>query len=240
MLILGVSIGYEWAFLHHGLNVYDEGWPLYAAMRLHSGGVLYRDVFFVFPPGHVLAAWVGYGLDPPGIVVTRSFYAAFNVALCVGFYFLGRRFLPASFALLGALLLAVAAPGSHLWQYHFGYRYLVFSVLALLAFAERLRTGDARWLLASGMCAGVALCFRLTPAFAVSAAAGVGVVLADRDWRRWLRDWGWYALGLAAVAGPVVASQARMSIGCWSQPGLPRARSVLGSDSGSGTSGITS
>jgi len=204
-LILAVSIGYESAFIHHGLNVFDEGWALYGAMRLHAGGVLYRDVFSAFPPGHMLCAWIGYGLDPPGIVLTRTLYAAFNVALCVGFYFLGRRFLPAPFALLGALLLALAAPRAHLAHYHFGYRYLVFSVLALLAFAERLRTGDSRWMLAGGAFAGVALCFRLTPAFAVSAAMGVGVVLADRDWRRWLRDWGWSALGLTAVAAPVVA-----------------------------------
>lgn len=204
-LILAVSIGYESAFIHHGLNVFDEGWTLYGAMQLHAGGVLYRDVFFVFPPGHLLAAWIGYGLDPPGIVLTRSFYAAFNVTLCAGFYFLGRRFLPAPFALLGALLLALAAPGAHLWHYHFGYRYLVFSVLALLAFAERLRTGGSCWMLVSGVFAGVALCFRLTPAFAVSVAVGIGVVLAERDWHRWLRDWSWFAVGLAAVAAPVVA-----------------------------------
>jgi hypothetical protein len=208
-LILGVSIGYESAFLHHGLNVFDEGWVLYDAMRLHAGGVLYRDVFFVFPPGHLLAGWIGYGLDPPGVVLTRTLYAAFNVSLCVAFYFLGRRFLPAPFALLGALLLALAAPGAHLWHYHFGYRYLVFSVLALLAFAERLRTGGSRWMLASGMFAGVAICFRLTPAFAVSVAVGIGVVLAEREWRRWLRDWSWFAVGLAAVAVPVVVWFAR-------------------------------
>jgi hypothetical protein len=204
-LLLAVSVGYESAFIHHGLNAYDEGWPLYSAMRLHAGGVLYRDVFFVFPPGHLLAAWIGYGLDPPGIVLARIVYAAFNVTLCATCYFLGRLLVPASFALLGALLLAVAAPDAHLSHYHFGYRYLVFSVLALLAFAERLRTGDARWLLASGMCAGVALCFRLTPAFAVSIAIGVGIALADCGWRRWLRDGGWFAAGFAIVAVPVVA-----------------------------------
>ncbi|MBW2397700.1 MAG: glycosyltransferase family 39 protein [Deltaproteobacteria bacterium] len=203
-LLLAVSIVYESAFIYHGLNLYDEGWPLYSAMRLHVGGVLYRDVFFVFPPGHLLAAWIGYALDPPGIVIARILYAAFNVGLCVAFYFLGRRLLPPSFALLGTLLLALAAPDSHLSHYHFGYRYLVFSVLALLAFSERLRTGDTRWLLAGGMCAGIALCFRLTPAFAVSVAIAVGILLAERDWRRWLRDGGLFAAGLAIVAIPVV------------------------------------
>ena len=55
-------------------------------------------------------------------------------------------------ALLAALLLAVAAPLSHRAQLLFGYRYLVFSVLALLAFARRLSGGDARWMLAAGLC----------------------------------------------------------------------------------------
>jgi len=208
-LLLCISVSYEMSFIRHGLNPYDEGWPLYSAMRLHAGGVLYRDVFFVFPPGHLLAAWIGYALDPPGIVLARSLYAAFNVGLCVTCYFLGRRFLPAPFALLGALLLAVAAPDAHLSHYHFGYRYLAFSVLALLAFAERLRTGDARWLLVGGICAGVALCFRLTPAFAVSIAVGCGILLAGSDWRRWLRDGSWFAAGLAIVAVPVIAWFAR-------------------------------
>ena len=57
LLVLAVSAAYESLFLHHGLNVIDEGWPLYAAMRLHDGGTLYQDVFFVFPPGHALPAW---------------------------------------------------------------------------------------------------------------------------------------------------------------------------------------
>jgi len=60
-------------------------------------------------------------------------------------------------------------------------------------------------MLASGAFAGVALCFRITPAFAVSVAVGIGVVLAERDWRRWLRDWSWFAVGLAATVAPVVA-----------------------------------
>ncbi len=140
VLLLAVSIGFESLFLHHGLNRYDEGWPLYAAMRLHRGGVLYQDAFFAFPPGHVLPAWIAYGLDPPGVVLARTLYAGFNVALSIGVYLLGRRLMPVSFALLGALLLGVGAPCSHLYQLLFGYRYLVFSVLALLAFSVQLRS----------------------------------------------------------------------------------------------------
>ena len=204
-LVLAVSALYESRFIHHWLNVVDEGWPLYAAMQMHHGRVLYQDAFFVFPPGHVLLAWIGYGLDPPGVILARIGYASANVALCGAIYVLGRRVMPARYALLGALLLAVAAPLSHRAQLHFGYRYLVFSVLALLAFSRRLATGDGRWMFAAGCCAGVALCFRLTPAFAVSVGIGVGVLAAGGDWRRWLRDGAWYAGGAALVVLPVLA-----------------------------------
>jgi 4-amino-4-deoxy-L-arabinose transferase-like glycosyltransferase len=204
LLITAVSAGFEAAFLHSGLNPYDEGWPLYAAMQLHDGGVLFRDVFFVFPPGHLLAAWIAYAIDPPGIIAARTIYAGFNVLLCISMYLLGRRLMPPGFALLGALLLAVAAPESHLFHYHFGYRYLAIGVLALLAFAKRVESEDSRWLLISGMLTGVALCFRLTPAFSVGVAVGVGVVLLDRDWRRWLRDWSLFAAGIALIAVPAI------------------------------------
>ena len=108
LLIVAASAGYEALFLDRSNGeLFDEGWPLYAAMRLQAGGVLYRDVFFLFPPGHVLPAWLAYWLDPPGVVLARGIYAAFNVALCAALYFLAGRIMPARYALFSALLVAV-------------------------------------------------------------------------------------------------------------------------------------
>lgn len=212
LLLVAVSVGYESLFIHHGIAwLFDEGWPLYAAMRLHEGGVLYRDVFFPFPPGHLLPAWVAYGIDPPGILLARIFYACFNVALCLSIYLLGRRILRPPFALLAALLLAIAAPRSHLAHLLFGYRYLIFSVLTLLAFSHRLRApaDETRrawcWMFAAGAAAGVALFFRLTPAFAVSCGVGVAAITATRDWRQWRRDGAAFGLGMALVVVPTLA-----------------------------------
>ena len=203
-LIVLVSVGYESLFLHHWLNPVDEGWPLYSAMKLHAGGTLYDDVFFVFPPGHVLVAWLAYAFDPPGLVLSRLLYAAFNVGLCVAFYQVARKVMPPGYALFAALLLAVAAPFSHRTQLLFGYRYLLFSTLALLAFAKRLRSEDPRWMWVSGLCVGIAVCFRLTPAFAVSVGIGVAVLVSQRDWRSWLRDGALFGAGILCVAVPVV------------------------------------
>jgi len=203
LLILVVSAGWEWLFLHFGINRLDEGWTLYAAKRLHEGAVLYRDVMFPFPPGHLLAAWVGYAVDPPGVVVARVVYAAFAVGASLGIYLLGRKVMPAHFALWGALLLAIAAPRSHLSHLLFGYRYALFAILALLAFSRRADGHGARWMFVAGLCAGTGLIFRLTPAATASVAIAVGLLLADPRPKVWLRDGALYAAGLLAVALPV-------------------------------------
>lgn len=204
-LLACLSASYEALFVYHGVSALDEGWPLYAVSRLLDGGVLYDDVLFVFPPGHLLPAWLGYQLDPPGIIATRVIDAALNVGLCLSIYLLGRRLMPAGYALLAGLLLAVAAPWSHMGHFLFGYRYLVFSTLALLAFAQRLDSGSRRWTFVAGALTGVALCFRLTPAFAVSCGVGIAIVSTSRRWRDWVLDWSAFALGLACIVAPVVA-----------------------------------
>jgi hypothetical protein len=203
LVILAVSAGWEWLFLHYGINRLDEGWTLYAAKRLHEGAVLYRDVMFPFPPGHLLAAWIGQAIEPPGVLVARTVYAAFSVGASLGVYLLGRKVMPAHFALFGALLLAVAAPKSHLGHLLFGYRYALFSMLALLAFSRRLDGRGAVWMVVAGACAGVGLLFRLTPAATASVAIAVGILLADPRPRVWLRDGALYAAGLLAAALPV-------------------------------------
>jgi 4-amino-4-deoxy-L-arabinose transferase-like glycosyltransferase len=203
-LLIAVSAGYESLFIERGLNVRDEGWPLYAAMQMHAGGTLYDDVLWVFPPGHVLPAWVGAWIDAPGIEITRMIYAGFSVALVAAMYVLSRRLMPASFALLGGLLLAVAAPRTHMMHAIYGYRYLVFCVLALLAFDRRLATGNPRWMLAAGFATGLGFFFRYDPASALVVALAIAVVASDRAPRVWLRDALWYAAGGLIVGLPVL------------------------------------
>ena len=209
--VVVVAASYRALFVHHGLGwLFDEAWPLYSAMQLQAGASLYGDVVFPFPPGHLLAAWVAYALDPPGVVLARVFYAAFDVALCVAVYLVARRIASPGFALLGALLLAVAAPRSHLAHLLFGYRYLVFSVCALLLLDSRLQLRRdevrraAELLFGAGILTGAALAFRLTPAFALACGIAAAIVVARQTPREWVRDALAYGAGLALVALPLL------------------------------------
>jgi len=203
-LLLFLSANYESLFLFRGINRLDESWQLYAAMRMHDGGVLYRDVLWVFPPAHVWTAWFAWWLDPPGLVFARAVYGAFCVALTGASYFLARRLMAEPFAFLAALLVAFAAPRGHLYQLLFGFRYLVIPVLALLAFDRRLRGGGPGWMWASGALMGVAVTFRLTPAFSASCGVAVALLLSHRRWQDWLGEGLRFAGGLLAAVAPTL------------------------------------
>ncbi|TFH25382.1 MAG: hypothetical protein E4H03_00915 [Myxococcales bacterium] len=199
LILLALSLYFERFFYGEGANAVDEGWPLYAAMRLHAGGTLYSDVFFVFPPGHLLPAWIAYALDPPGLIASRVIYSAFNTALCLAMYVLGRRLMPPAYAFVAALLLCIHSPHSHISHFMFGYRYLLFPVLALLAFSRWLESEQHRWMMIAGLWTGVSLCFRLTPAVAVAVGMAAGFLAAKRDLGDWPAD------GLAFLGGAVAA-----------------------------------
>lgn len=203
--LIALSTFWECLFLFKGSNLLDEGWALYTGMQLAMGRQLYADISWVFPPGHALPAWIGYELDPAGVIVPRLIYAFFAVVLCVALYQLGRKIMPAHYALLGAALLAIAAPRSHMMHLLYGYRYMVFAVWVLLIYSSYLDTGRVNKMFLAGLVGGVCLYFRVTPAFAVSAAVGIAVLTQSGGPRAWFPAWLLYAAGLILVMGPVLA-----------------------------------
>jgi hypothetical protein len=104
---------------------------------------------------------------------------------------------------VGVLCIAVGAPRSHEWHLLFGYRYLVFGVLALLAFARRREGNAPGWMALAGVATGIGLLFRLTPAFAAACGVGAGILAAGGGLRAWLKEGALYSAGLLAVVGPV-------------------------------------
>ena len=70
----------------------------------------------------------------------------------------------------------------------------------------RWRGAAPHWMGIAGACCGLALVFRLTPAFAVSCGIAVAALVAS-PWRSALRDLAVYALGIAIVALPACSME---------------------------------
>lgn len=204
LAVMTLAVAYESLFIGYGLNPIDEAWPLWAIEQMQDGGTLYEDVLWVFPPGHLIPAWLGKTFAPPGFRLARILYAGFAVALAVASWFLARRLMPPIFALTASLCIAIAAPNTHLMHATFGYRYMVFGVLALLAFQQRISSDERRWLFVTGLLLGVGAFFRLGPAFAAGCGIGFAIMAAHRHPRAWLQDWIWLAGGLGAIFVPLL------------------------------------
>jgi hypothetical protein len=202
--LIVLSTFWESLFLFKGSNLLDEGWALYTGMQLAMGRQLYADISWVFPPGHALPAWLGYLLDPAGVLIPRLIYAFFAVILVVALYQLGRKVMPAHYALLGAAILAIAAPRSHMMHLLYGYRYMVLAVWVLMLYSSYLETGRLKQMFLAGMVGGVCLYFRVTPALAVSLAIAIAVLTHPGGPRAWFPAWLLYAAGLLLVIVPVL------------------------------------
>jgi hypothetical protein len=146
--------------IHRFLNIYDEGYSVFGAVRIMQGEVPYRDFWVIYPPGqfYVLAAL--FSVFGPSIPVERLYDVAVRVALGVAAYVLARqltkpRLAIFTWALVGAALLP---PG-----FYYGYPIypaLLFILLGVAAWLRWVRGRSLRWLVISGVAMGGATLFR--------------------------------------------------------------------------------
>lgn len=149
--------------LYNGLSLPEEGLLAHAAQVILSGGVVYRDLRIVLPPG---APYLHAGMSAAlgrTLVVGKIALFIGPALLPLAVYFVSQRIMPAGIAFLAAAVVALMGDGSLA---------LFFALVALgVGFS---RTGDRRanWFLA-GVLAGVSAAFDLV----VGVSAGLALAL---------------------------------------------------------------
>ena len=157
-LLLGVLLaGYvllalrpaSWTYLD-----YVDGYYLYVAQRMAQGGVLYRQLMGVQPPGiYLVGDWLFRLHD--SLATIRVYAAALHAATVLLIYFTaGRARLGRDAALLAALLFSLA-PYSLVWSRIFDPNPLVTALALLSIFC--LLGGSPRWAVAAGVVGALAL-----------------------------------------------------------------------------------
>jgi hypothetical protein len=210
---LGVAVFlYLLSDLNRRLNVYDEGWAVYNALRVAHGEVPYRDFWVMYAPGQFYVLAGLFKLFGESILVARLWDVLVRFALSIVVYRLTGTLASPVVARVVWVIVAVALiPGGLDFYYGYAmYPALLGSLGSVLGLLRYSATGRPRWLLLAGLAVGATTLFRhdfgaytfvadslALLIFAPGQAAGAGAAWRDR-----LRSLGGLALGTAAVAVP--------------------------------------
>ncbi|HET8578621.1 MAG TPA: hypothetical protein VFO18_16110 [Methylomirabilota bacterium] len=141
------------------LNIYDEGFVLYAAERIARGEVPYRDFQLHYMPAQFYVVAALFEAVGHSIFVERMWDAAARTLLVAGGFALARTIMPVRPAAAAALLvmLRLGAAGFHGFAMLPALAFALLSGTCLLAAFPDARRG---LLIAAGALAGVATLFR--------------------------------------------------------------------------------
>jgi 4-amino-4-deoxy-L-arabinose transferase-like glycosyltransferase len=192
--------------------VADSGREMDLPLRLMKGELLYRDVYYLYPPfspyfNSLLYRIFGAHLDV--LQAGGAICAALVVWMC---YRIARRLMTPSetaLAVIAVIVVCVFKPGGNLiWPYAFAALYgMVFALGALLLALRYAENERRRELVATGVLIGLAAITKQEFALAAACAMTAAVVWLRRaDFKRLATDLALAAAPASLVALPVYAA----------------------------------
>jgi 4-amino-4-deoxy-L-arabinose transferase-like glycosyltransferase len=192
--------------------VTDSGREMDLPLRLINGELLYRDVYYLYPPFspyfHSLLYRI-FGAHLDVLQAGGAICAALVVWMC---YRIARRLMTPSestLAVIAVVIVCVFKPGGNLiWPYAFAALHgMVFALGALLAALRYTESEKRRELIAAGALIGLAAITKQEFAAAALCAVTAAVVWLRRAWfKRLATDLALVAAPAALVALPVYAA----------------------------------
>jgi 4-amino-4-deoxy-L-arabinose transferase-like glycosyltransferase len=190
----------------------DSGREMDLPLRLLNGELLYRDVYYLYPPfspyfHSSLYRIFGASLDV--LQVSGALCAALIVWMC---YRIARRLMTPSesaLAVIAVILVCVFKPaGNLIWPYAFAALHGLVFALGVLLFALRYAENKRRReLIAAGVLIGLSAITKQEFALAGAGAVTATVVWMRRsDFRKTATDLAWAAAPASLVALPVYAA----------------------------------
>jgi HEAT repeat protein len=180
LALFALTLGYFALFVTFGLNTDDEGVLLAQYYRTALGEVPVRDFHIGYTPGGYYLNAALLALAGPSVLSLRWALATCHAAVAVVLLLVGRRLMPALFACLPPLVYCAIMPfyPGEFASFNIPYPawYVVLALVAGLWMLLRFLETDAlRWVIASGLAAGV--CFSVKPNVGLFQLAMSGLVL---------------------------------------------------------------
>jgi hypothetical protein len=187
--LIGACLAGEAAVLHTGIDDLDEGYFVQQALRVLHGQVPYRDFQTLYTPGLVtLHALMFWALGGPYVLAPRVVALVARAALAIVLYTLTRPLVrqPVWAAAPSLFLLVGLDDAPERWEPHPGWLSTLFAVLATWCVARGPigRPPAMRWLVGSGLAAGVAYLFKQNTGAFMLAAILVWGAFGSPEWRK--------------------------------------------------------
>jgi hypothetical protein len=217
--VFALALAYFALFVRYGFNLDDEGTLLAQFYRTYLGQIPYRDFHMGYTPaGHQLQARL-FDLFGVSVVPLRAALAVCHATCATLLFVIGRRIMPAAFAVLPPLAYVAMMPfypgefASFNIPYPSWYVTL-FWLAGLWVLLRFLENGGLGWVALSG--AFTALCFAFKPNVGLFQLASAGLVflialeppLGERPARLESAAWWLLACGVPAGLAVVFSSQA--------------------------------
>src|SRR5262247_4474693 len=192
--------------------VTDSGREMDLPLRLMNGELLYRDVYYLYPPFSPYFHSFLYRVFGAHLDVLQTVGAICAVLVVWMCYRIARRLMTPSesaLAIIAVILVCVFKPGGNLiWPYAFAALYGMAFALGALLFALRYAENEKRReLVAAGVLIGLAAITKQEFALAAVCAMTAAVVWLRRDdFRRLAADLSLAAAPAALVALPFYAA----------------------------------
>jgi hypothetical protein len=209
-LLLGGAIAAVFVLtgLTRPINFHDEGFPVYAAVRILEGEAPYRDFWTIHPPGQWYTLAAVFRLFGTSLLVERIWDALVRVAFLFSLYAFASRLTSPRVALVPGLVMFVYLAATPFYGYMM-FPALLLSMLSGLLLLAHARDPRARWLVGAGLCVGLTAFYRHDVAFYAAAAGGATLVARTLVGRSGagavIRALTTFACGAAAIALPAAA-----------------------------------
>jgi hypothetical protein len=206
--LVAVVVGLLWQRpgLFAALNIYDEGIILFGASRIMRGELPYRDFWTQYSPGQYYVLAGLFSIVGKSVLAARWWDILTRALLALAFAALAARTAGTRSALpvWGMSLIWFTFYGFFSYPIFQG---LLFSAACLWAFLRGRE--DVRWSLVAGALFGVAFAFRHDMAAYLGVSLAVMRIVEGAFARErlvdWLRSWGRFVVGAAAIVMPVTA-----------------------------------
>lgn len=164
------------------LNYYDEGLVLLNATNVLNGDVPYKDFWTIYSPGYYYMLAFVFKVLGATVLVARIFDLVQRAILALAIYLTARRFAPGLLSLL-PFAFAVLWLGSIRFYSYPVLPALMYTLLAYLCLFRFFDNRRARWLILSGVAAGLTATIRHDlGAFAV-VGLGLGLLVHEMGGR---------------------------------------------------------